>query len=155
MTKPQSQISQVLWEIAAEFCPRIIVIDGLIQCVSTIGHSDFLVNKLWLPSSIQLISSKNFSKTQSIKSIVIENQSTLKIIESEAFQQIALQYFTVPALVEVLCANCFSQCGSLSSVTFEFGSRLSRIEEAAFTQTGLLEIIVPSSVEVLSEKCFF
>jgi hypothetical protein len=65
--------------------PRIIVIGGLIQWVSTIGRSYFFVNKLWFPSSIKLISSQSVDKNKSIKSVVIENMSKLKRMKSEAF----------------------------------------------------------------------
>jgi hypothetical protein len=83
MTKPQSQISQVLWTITDEFCPRTIAIDGRILWVSTIGPSHFIVSRLWLPSGIKLICSKSFCENQSIQSVVIENMSKLKGIESE------------------------------------------------------------------------
>jgi hypothetical protein len=73
MTNPQSQISQVVWEIADELCPRIIVIDGLLQCVSTIDRSPFFGDRLWLPSPIKIISSKTVYENESIKSVVIEN----------------------------------------------------------------------------------
>jgi hypothetical protein len=37
----ESQISLIRWEVSDEFCPRMIVIDGLIMCVSTIANSHF------------------------------------------------------------------------------------------------------------------
>jgi hypothetical protein len=118
MRESQSQISQFLWEISADFCPRIIVIDGLILSVSSIGSSHFIVDRLWLPSGIKLICSRNVYKNESIKSIVIENVSKLEKINSEAFQKTALNFFTIPSSVEVLGEKCFSHCGSLSSVRF-------------------------------------
>jgi hypothetical protein len=62
---------------------RTSVIDELIVSVSTIGHSDFIVNRLWLPSSIKLLSSESFYENgnEIIKSVVIEHQSRLAIIE--------------------------------------------------------------------------
>jgi hypothetical protein len=86
MTNLQSQTYQVQWEITDNFCPRIIVIDGLLLCGSRIGHSHLFVNKLWLPSSSQLISSKSNSENELIESVVIENRSKLGGVEPKAFE---------------------------------------------------------------------
>jgi hypothetical protein len=154
MTKSQLQISQFLWGISDNFCPRIIVIEGRIQWVSTIGRSPFIVNILWLPSSIKLISSQSVSEKKSIRSVVIENQSNLEGIESKSFEKSGLTFITIPDSVLVLGEQCFSECKSLSSVTFESGSRLSRIEKWAFRETRLVDIVIPSSVEFLGDSCF-
>jgi hypothetical protein len=155
MTKSQSQLSYAVWEITEELCPRIIVTDGRIQCVSTMGGSHLFVNKLWLPSSITLFSWKNVYNNQNIKSVVIENKSKLGRIEGEGFKNTGLNFITIPVSVGFLGPNCFSCCGSLSSVTFGSGSRLSRIGREAFIGTGLIEIVIPSSVELIGENCFF
>jgi hypothetical protein len=99
MTKPQSQISQVLWKIAEEFCPRIIIIDGQTQWISTIDNSDFIINRLWLPSSIKILSSKSISQNEFIELIVIENISKLSRIESEAFKHVNVRFVRVPSSV--------------------------------------------------------
>jgi hypothetical protein len=143
MTNPLSAFSQFLWEITEEFCPQIIVIDGLIHSVSTIGRSHLILQKLWLPSRIKLISWESVYEDKSIESVVIENLSQLEGIERETFQETDLKFIAISKSVEFIGANCFSWCGSLSSISFESGSRLSRIEESAFNKTGLIEIIVP------------
>jgi hypothetical protein len=97
-----SQISQVLWEITEDFCPRIIGTDGRILCVSTIGHSHFIVNKLWLPSGTKLVSSKSIDGNNSVKSVVIENLSKLERIESKAFKKTRVRLITIPDSVESL-----------------------------------------------------
>jgi hypothetical protein len=133
----QSQISQVIWKIAEEFCPRIILIDGRIQWVSMIGPTRFIANKLWLPSRIKMISSKSFYENDFIRFVVIENQSKLEGVESEAFKKTDILYLTIPSSVVFLGEKCFSECRSLSSVTFESRSRLSRIEKEAFRNNWL------------------
>jgi hypothetical protein len=102
------------------------VIDGLIQWISTILPSNFILDKLWVPSSIKLISSKS-------------------VYENEA----------ISGEVAFLNRSRFSLCESLSSVIFESGSKLSLIDKWTFCETGLVEIIIPSSVEVLDEYCFY
>jgi hypothetical protein len=107
----------------ADFCPRIIVIDGEIEWVSTISSSHLIVNKLWLPSRIKKISPKSISDHEMIKSVVIEKESKLEEIESEAI----LTLLPIPSSIVFLGGNCFSDCGSFSSVIFESESILSRI----------------------------
>jgi hypothetical protein len=113
MRKSRSRLSQVLWEITDDFCPRIIVKDGRIQWVSTIGPSHLTVNKLWLPSGIKMISWKSVSQNKSIKFIVIENQSKLQGIASKAFRNAKLRFLAIPDSVGFLGVNCFSACKSL------------------------------------------
>jgi hypothetical protein len=137
MRKPQSQISQFLWKLSEDFCPRIIGIDGRIQWVSMIVPSHFIVNKLWLPSGIKLISLKSVSENESLKSVVIENMSKLEGIESEAFQRTILNFLAIPNSVGFLGSKCFCCRRSLSPNRFESESRLSRIEKGAFWGTGL------------------
>jgi hypothetical protein len=96
MTKSQSQISQVQWDITAEFCPQIIVIDGLIVWISKIGHSHFSLNRLWISSRIQFLPSECFCTNKHIKSIVIENKSQMKGIETKAFQRSNVKFFRIP-----------------------------------------------------------
>jgi hypothetical protein len=53
----KSQISLILWEISGEFCPRMIVVDGLILCVSAVGNPHCSGTRLWIPSPISFIDS--------------------------------------------------------------------------------------------------
>jgi hypothetical protein len=46
MAKPTAQISQVVWKNAGEFCPRLIVVDDLIPCISVVAHRQFSGNIL-------------------------------------------------------------------------------------------------------------
>jgi hypothetical protein len=81
----------------------------------------------------QMIRSRNVSGNESIKSIVLEKVSQLKIIEKEAFQKSVVQFIALPISVTFLGVKCFSDCGSLFSGTFESGSKLSRNELYAFS----------------------
>jgi hypothetical protein len=57
-----------------------------------IVHSLFFENRLWLPSSIKKMSSESVSSNRLIKSVVIENQSKLEIIETHAFENTHLEF---------------------------------------------------------------
>jgi hypothetical protein len=147
--------SHILLEITDLFCPRLIVVDGLILPVSISPHFHCSGNRFWIPSTIEKIPSKGVSEQTHIHSIEIEIDSKLREIEKDGFSRTDLEFFTFSRSVGILGFKCFSECRSLSSVTFESVSRLSRIENEAFTESGLIEIIIPSSVEVLCAKCFF
>jgi hypothetical protein len=153
MAKTNSQTSQIVLTISEEFCPRLIVVDGFIQYVSSVGCGFFTGSILWLPSSTKLIVSESLSKNQSF-SIVFEKGSNMGNLGEEVFSNTRLLFVQIPASVEFLGEKCFSYCGSLSSVTFETGSRLSQIEKEAFRETALVEIIIPASVEFVDSECF-
>jgi hypothetical protein len=72
MRRSRSRIFPVLWEITNEFCPRIIVIDGLIKSVSTIGRSDFIINKLWLPSWIKWFDREMFLEMNPLNQLCLK-----------------------------------------------------------------------------------
>jgi hypothetical protein len=150
----ESQISPILWKISDEFCPRIIVTDGIIQCVSAVVNPPFSVTRLWIHFRIDFIASACISESQKFKFLVFENVSMLERIESGLFSETSLKSVVISRSVEVLCENCFLKCKLLSSVTIESESKLSRSEKYAFSRTGLLKIVIPSSVEVLGENCF-
>jgi hypothetical protein len=154
MATPNSQNSQVVWKISEEFCHRLIVVDGVIQCVSSIGCGSFTGSILWLPSPTILIASESVSKKEEFKSVVFEREFTIDNLGKKVFSKTDLKFVQIPASVEVLGESCFWECRSLSSVRFETGSRLSRIEGWAFHQTGLVELVIPASVEFLGAGCF-
>jgi hypothetical protein len=117
----KSHTSNVVWVVADEFCPRLIVVDGIIISVSTVVHRSFSVTKLWLPSSTKFINSDQIYQREALKSVVFENVAILKSIGVKSFSGTSLKFFIVPASVEMLNDGCFMQCKSLSSVTFESG----------------------------------
>jgi hypothetical protein len=150
----RSQITQTLWEISGECCPRIMVVDGPIRCVSIVDNPRFPATKLWIPSPIGFIASLCFSSYRQFKSLVFEDVPILERIETRIFSKTSLRSVALPRSVEILGEECFLECGLLSSVTIESESKLSRIENWAFAGSRLLEIVILASVEVLSEKCF-
>jgi hypothetical protein len=150
----EPQISPILWEISDEFCPRMIVVDGMILYVSAVGNPHFCATRLWIPSPIRSISSECFYDSKQFKFLVFENLSMLERIETKAFSKTSLISVVILRSVEVLGESCFLECGLLSSVTIESGSKLSRIEKQSFSGTELFEIVIPASGEILSAKCF-
>jgi hypothetical protein len=146
----ESQPYDFWWDIPINFCRRIIVVDGLIQYISTIDDFDlFGIIIIWIPSPIKVIPSNWANEDFSIESLVFEETSQLQRIEAHSFSRSNMRFLTIPSSVLFLDRACFSECRSLSSVTFESGSRLARIEECVFAGTGLVEIIIPASINVV------
>jgi hypothetical protein len=76
------------------------VADGLILCVSTIGHSSFFVKRLWFPSPIKFISSENVSENDSIQSVRLKTVE-LERIEAKALLKANLESVRIPGCVTV------------------------------------------------------
>jgi hypothetical protein len=131
---------------------RITVVQGLSQILSEVS-SDSRIPRLWIPSSVELISRPPDFHCESLLSVAFECDTKLSRIEKNAFCSSGLTSIHLPSSVEVLCESCFSRCQSLTSVTFESDTKLSRIEKNAFYSSGLTSIHLPSSIEVLCEKC--
>jgi hypothetical protein len=121
----------------------MIVIEGMIMCVSAVGNPHFSATRLWIPSPIDFITSECFSGSQEFKSLVFENVSMLERIKARAVSKTILRSVAISGSVEVLGESCFLECELLSSVTIESGSKLSRIENQTFSRTGLFEIVIP------------
>jgi hypothetical protein len=83
------------------------MINGLILSVSTIGPSHSVVDPMWLPSPLNLISSKSIYGNKSIKSIVIENMSQVAKLDCKIFTKTNLKFFVILGPVAFLDANCF------------------------------------------------
>jgi hypothetical protein len=60
-------------------------------------------------------------KSVGLGSVVIEEGSELKRIETEPFSGSGFTHVFIPSSVESLGAKCFSDCQSLLSITFELG----------------------------------
>jgi hypothetical protein len=154
MGNSNSQTSKGVWEIAEQFCRRIIVLEGVIQSISAVCCSDLLLRRLWISSGIELICPGRTFGSSNFRTVVFERGLQLLRIEAPGFLATGLKAIAVPASVEVLGIACFRCCRSLSSVTFESSSRLSQIEMGAFFETGLKAIVLPASVEVLGAAYF-
>jgi hypothetical protein len=150
----ESQISPIIWKISDEFCPRMIVVDGIIVWVSAVSNPHLALTRLWIPSPIGFIISEYFFQSKQFQFVVFENVSMLKRIEAKAFSKTNLKSIVIPKSVEVLGESCFLECRLLSSVRIESESKLTRIEKQTFARTGLIEIVIPASIEVINEDCF-
>jgi hypothetical protein len=121
MGQSWSQPPQIVWNISGEFCPRLIVLDGLTLSVSDIATVSFTGNILWFPSSVKILSTDCLSEPHSLNAVVFEKGSQFERIPRLLFSKTGLHCVRIPASVQVLCEKCFYECRSLSSVIFEAG----------------------------------
>jgi hypothetical protein len=139
--------------ISTNFDRRVHVVGGCRESRISPGDNRDIYARLWISSSIQVISKNFFLKCESLSLALFETGSRLSRLEANAFSQSGLTSIPLPASVKVIGEFCFAGCGSLASITFETGSRLSRLEAKAFSQSGLRSIHLPASVTVIGEFC--
>jgi hypothetical protein len=110
----------IVRRITGEFCPRLIMADGGILYVSSVGGGHLFITSdcIW--------------ENRRLNSVVLENGSGFERIDRNLFSKTGLRFLRISASRE----ECFSECRSLTSVIFETGSRLSRIERRAFRRRG-------------------
>jgi predicted transcriptional regulator len=109
-----------------------------------------------IPCYVQIVCSECFSYSESLSSILFENESELTRIESDAFHCCSsLKSITIPRHVQIFCSGCFSHCDSLSSIVFENESELAHIGGRAFDSCSSLEsMTIPRHVQILCSACF-
>jgi hypothetical protein len=107
----------------------MIVVNGMIMCISAVGNPHFSATRLWIPFPIDFITSRSIYGNKQFEFLVFENVLMLKGIEGKAFSKTSLRSVVISEFVEVLGESCFLECGLLSSVIIELRSKLSRIEK--------------------------
>lgn len=124
----------------------VIRIDG----VSLTGN----ILSIRIPSSITEIASEAFAYCGSLKKVIFEDGSTLKVIPEGAFKDcFNLIEINLPDSVVSIGKNAFSSCKKLVSI--KLPSSLESIGEGAFSDcSSLISIEIPSSVITIGENIF-
>jgi hypothetical protein len=136
-----SPISQILFEITHWCCRTLIVIDGVILSVSTSHHFPSLGNRLWIPSTIEIIRSKWVCEQTDINPISFKIGCQFSEFASESFSRTYLKFFTFPWPVE-------------GSWWFESDSKLPRTENATWIGTRLLKSFFLRQVNSWMSRAF-
>jgi hypothetical protein len=93
--------------------------------------------------------------SSSVREVVFETESKVRLIDSEAFRLSRLTRICICSSVEVLGESCFADCRHLRIVTFAGDSKLKELRCSAFEGCEkLLAICLPASVEVIGQSCF-
>jgi hypothetical protein len=107
-----------------------------------------------VPRSVEVLCSGCFGDCSGVLSVLFEEGSKLRRIESSAFCHSSLTSIVIPRGVEVICSQCFANCESLATVAFEIDCGLERIESRAFAGTNLSSIRLPLSMSFIADDAF-
>lgn len=120
-----------------------------------------------IPASVEIIGEYAFSSLTNLTSVTFEENSNLRVIETEAFVETSLTAIEIPASVETIGDAAFRNCSALKEVIFQKGIKLKTIAGGgAYTETAnanqglfyrctsLVSIEIPASVEVIEKAAF-
>jgi tRNA A-37 threonylcarbamoyl transferase component Bud32 len=136
------------------FVRRTTVTEGSLHRSVSYTSSQSRSHRVWIPSSVEVLTSKSFAFCPWFAWVVFEPHSRLHRIDSFAFQQSSIRSVSIPATVEVIGQSAFSVCQFLASVMFEPGSRLRRIDCDAFAYSALPVIVLPRNLEIFEPSAF-
>lgn len=117
-------------------------------------YSCYSLGRVYIPASVIEIGNSAFLECNNLKSCVIEANSQLKTIGVAAFNNTALESFTVPKSVTTIGNQAFYYCVKLGTVTIEDGSALTYIGDSAFYYTRIESITIPKTVDYLGYCAF-
>ncbi len=105
-----------------------------------------------VPSTVKIIDSYAF-QSAGLKTVTLPDE--LNEIGYAAFIKSSVESIKIPASVTKLGSLVFSKCNSLTSVVFEDGITIKEIPYSAFSSSSALESIeIPKSVEVIESVAF-
>jgi hypothetical protein len=119
-------------------------------------RTDLSGEQIVIPASLTVLSSTLFANAMNVKSIIFEEGSQVRRLETGAFSLCtSLTWIRIAASVEFIGRGCFTNspkaCLPLKQVLFEAGSRLREIEGGAFQGCHrVMEICIPASVEKMN-----
>jgi hypothetical protein len=134
--------------------------DGVIVTVNQIGRraldAALWVPRIFVPSSVERLSSNSFDDCQPIQFVSFEYSSRLRQIDKSSFRHCSsLVSICLPSSVGTIGCDCFASCARLQLISFEFGFRGSLLERGLFSGcSSLSTICIPDSVEELRAKTF-
>lgn len=108
------------------------------------------VEKIDIPSSVEEIGERAFSRCSSLREVVLYDGT--KIIGDYAFAGSGLETIKLPSSIENISDGAFSDCRSMKSLTLNEG--LKKIGKYAFNYVSISEITIPRSVDSIGEHAF-
>ncbi|KAK8835695.1 hypothetical protein M9Y10_042292 [Tritrichomonas musculus] len=99
-----------------------------------------------IPSFIKRISPYAFNYCTQLQTVEFSENSSLQIIDDNAFSMSSLQKVDIPSNVAEIGQYSFNDCDSIEKVEFSIHSKLRTIHDFAFMDSSLKIITLPSSV---------
>ncbi|KAK8886506.1 hypothetical protein M9Y10_041970 [Tritrichomonas musculus] len=106
------------------------------------------VKKVFIPSSIKIISKNAFYSCSNLEEVIFENDSQLEVID-KAFCSSAIRQITIPSHVKYIGENCFSNCKQLETVKFENNFDLTSFNANLFEDCSIRSIEFPPNLKEL------
>jgi hypothetical protein len=118
---------------------------------------------LMIPESFEILGQSRLSGCQGLSSIVIESDSHLSRIDSEAFCFSTVQSIVIPRTVEFIDVSAFAH-GSISLMSAEHGNAIRQIRNQFLIDYNSHKLMhdfsrpwiadVPSEIEILGPSCY-
>ena len=106
----------VITDLKNKNLKEIIIPEGVYQ-IEECAFSDTLIEKVYFPASLQIISNCAFEFCEYLKEIHFKENSKLKLIDESAFTNCyELKRVILPSGVEEIAYNAFYSCSSLKEV---------------------------------------
>jgi hypothetical protein len=107
-----------------------------------------------IPATVRIIGISAFEKCLNLASVEFRGESQLEIIENCAFQDTAIDNFTLPLTVHRIKNRAFANCRSCRVFTIAKTCSLKEIDAGAFRDSGITGITIPEQLCTIGEEAF-
>ena len=139
--------------------PSCIFYDNNYFKVTRICENAFLNSKnlikVNISKNIQLIEINAFKDCINLEYITLSADSTLKIIEMNAFYNTNIKKIFLPKTLKVICTQSFCSCNKLKVLSFEKGSELKYIGYGAFMGCDIKRKVNINTKAYVAKNCFY
>ncbi|KAK8892635.1 hypothetical protein M9Y10_029874 [Tritrichomonas musculus] len=119
--------------------------------IGEFAFSDTSIEKVDLPSSVQIIKKSAFSFNVKLKEVKFNGE----IIESEAFLQTGLIEFKLSNNTKIIESSAFQFCRCLKKFDIDIeNSKLTEIGPCAFYETSITKINIPPGIKTIQKSVF-
>ena len=143
--------------VNGEVVEDIVIPEGVEEISACAFRGYKNLTSVTIPSSVTSIGGSAFADCVSLASVVFEEGSQLKSLDSVFYGCTSLKSITIPSSVTSLSAT-FRGCTALAEVTFEQDSQIKSMSGAFDGCTALESIAIPSSVTSIGsavDGCFY
>lgn len=111
------------------------------------------IEEVTIPSNIRVIAAYSLAE-RVLKSIKFSDQSSLSLINANAFRESLIERITIPSHVTEIGSLAFSNCNKLKIIEFQKNSELKTIGRCAFRNSLISSFVIPASVSRIGDEAF-
>lgn len=112
------------------------------------------IEKVKIPSSIEIINSNIFTNCMKFEHVEFESNSKIRIIKQYAFSKSMIHQIKFPPSLTKIENKSFCMCKKLIKIEFSMNSNLEIIDEAAFLGTSIDSVVFPSKLTYIGKEAF-